>query len=207
MTGYLAEITDQVRGIDISPDMIAYCRRTYPTAAFSEGDLRDVADMGSGSFDAVVAGDNVLDVLDDGDRGMVLDGIHQVLPAGGLLIMCTHNLAYAAHLADPVQFPRHGLLEAGLTLAKWPWWQLNRRRLRRFEHSEPGYSVLNDVSHDYMALHYYISRDAQQSQLSARGFELVECLDVEGRRVEPGQHATGAPWLHYVARRDLDGAS
>lgn len=205
LTGYLAERATATHGIDISPQMIAYCRRTYPTATFSVGDIRDVARLGPGSFDAVVAADNVLDVLDDADRGLVLDGIHQVLSADGLLVFSTHNRAYAPHLADPIRVGNQGLLRAGLNIVKWPSWQFHRRRLRRFERSEPGYSILNDVSHDYMALHYYISRDAQESQLTAHGFELVECLDVEGRRVEPGQDTPGVPWLHYVARRRATG--
>jgi SAM-dependent methyltransferase len=204
LTGYLADIAATVHGIDISAQMVAYCRRTYPKATFSQGDLRDVARMGSGSFDAVVAGDNVLDVLDDPDRGRVLDDIHQVLAAGGLLIMSSHNLAYAPHLAEPTPIRSHGFLRVGLALVRWPIGQFNRRRLRQFERSEPGYSILNDVSHDYMALHYYVSQEAQQSQLAEHGFEYVECLAADGRRVDPGDDVSGEPWLHYVARRGAE---
>jgi SAM-dependent methyltransferase len=207
LTGYLADIAATVHGIDISPQMVAYCRRTYPKATFSQGDLRDVASLGLGSFDAVVAGDNVLDVLDDADRGKVLAGIHHVLAPGGLLIMSTHNLAYAPHLADPIPIRSRGLLRTGVTLVQWPRWQLNRRRMRRFERSEPGYSILNDVSHDYMALHYYVSREAQQSQLAEHGFQELECLAADGRRVAPGDDLSGEPWLYYVARRGTERAA
>lgn len=201
LTGYLAEIAGATHGIDISPAMIDYCRRTYPNATFSVGDIRDVARLGTGSFDAVVAADNVLDVLGDTDRGLVLDGIHEVLSPEGLLVLSTHNLGYAPHLADPITIGGQGLLRGGLTLLRWPFWQFNRLRLRRFERSEAGYAILNDVSHDYMALHYYIARDAQEAQLVRHGFELVECLGPDGERVPPGADAPGAPWLHYVARR------
>ena len=214
LTGYLGEIASMVHGIDISPEMIAYSRRTYPKLTFSEGDLRDVASMARGSFDAVVAGCNVLDVLGDAERRQVLDGIHRVLPVSGLLIMSSHNLAHASRVPDPLQIrsrgllPRirkAGLLHAAAALARWPLWQFNRRRLLRFERSEPGYSILNDYSHDYMGLHYYISRDAQESQLREHGFELVECFDVDGRRIEPGDDAPSESWLHYVARKRPDG--
>jgi SAM-dependent methyltransferase len=201
VTGYLAEIATAAHGIDISSEMVAYCRRRYPRATFSQADLRDLVRMDPGSYDAIVAIDQVLDVLDDGDRSRVLDGIHEVLPTDGLLVLSAHNLAYAPHLADPLKLRGMGPGRAALTLARWPRWQVNRRRLRRFERAEAGYSILNDISHDYMALHYYIGRDAQESQLAAHGFELLEVLDPDGRVVERGDDPPDAPWLHYLARR------
>jgi SAM-dependent methyltransferase len=201
VTGYLAEIATTAHGIDISPEMVDYCRRTYPKAIFSEGDLRDVAGLGPGSFDAVVAPNNVIDVLGDAERREVLDGIHHILSPGGLLIMSSHNLASAPRRTDPLHFHYRGIFRTALNLVNWPRWELNRRRLQRFERTEPGYSILNDISHDFMALHYYISRDAQERQLAEQGFELIECLDLEGRRVEAGDDAPYCSELQYVAVR------
>jgi hypothetical protein len=48
-------------------------------------------------------------------------------------------------------------------------------------------------------LHYYIGRDDQQRQLAETGFELLECLDVDGGRVDAGEPHPD-PWLHYIAR-------
>jgi SAM-dependent methyltransferase len=205
LTGYLGEIASAAHGIDISPEMVEYCRRTYPKATFSEGDLRDVAKLGRGSYDTVVATYNVLDVLGDVERREVLDGIHEVLPEGGLLIMSSHNLAYAPRLADPLHLRHRSLLGTALTIMHWPRWQRNRRRLLPFQRTEPGYSILNDISHDFSALHYYISRDAQERQLAEQGFELVECLDLEGRQLAAGEDAPDCPELVYVARRRPDG--
>lgn len=205
LTGYLGEIASAAHGIDISPEMVAYCRRTYPRATFSEGDLRDVAKLGRESYDAVVATYNVLDVLGDVERRDVLEGIHQVLPVGGLLIMSSHNLAYAPRLADPLHIRQSSLLGTALTIMHWPRWHRNRQRLLPFQRTEPGYSILNDISHDFSALHYYISRDAQERQLAEQGFDLVECLDLEGRRLAAGDDAPDCPELVYVARRRPDG--
>ena len=204
LTGYLAEIARVTHGVDISPEMVAYSRRRYPKATFSEGDLRDVARFGTASFDAVIAGDNVLDVLDDAARRLVLDGIHQVLPAGGLLILSSHNLAYAPKLARDFRVRNSGFLRGAYSLTKLPQWAFNRKRLLRYERSEPGYSILNDNSHEFMALHYYISRDAQELQLTEHGFDYVEALDPDGGRVEHGDDVAATPWLHYVARRRPD---
>ena len=150
---------------------------------------------------SVVAPYNVLDVLGDADRRKVLDGIRHVLPVGGLLIMSTHNRAFAPRLADPLKLRHLGPRAFVWTAIRLPGWLRNRRRVRRFEREEEGYAILNDISHDFLALHYYITRDAQEAQLAEHGFSLEACFDLEGRRVEPGEAAADCSELHYVARR------
>ncbi|MEA2186437.1 MAG: hypothetical protein QOK16_1448 [Solirubrobacteraceae bacterium] len=201
LTGYLAEIASAAHGVDISPAMIEYCRRTYPGASFSEGDMRDLSAFETGSFDVIVAPHNVLDVLDDEERRDVVDRIHRVLVPGGLLMMSTHNRDFAPRLAEPLQLRGRSLPRIAITLARMPRWQLNRRRLLPLERSEPGYAILNDISHDFAALHYYIWHDAQERQLAEHGFELEECLDLDGRPVEGDHTAPHCSELHYVARR------
>jgi SAM-dependent methyltransferase len=208
LTGYLGDIAADAHGIDISPEMVAYCRRTYPKVTFSQGDMREVATLAPGPWDVVFATYNVLDVLSDEERRKILDRIHGILQPGALLIMSTHNLAYAPHLADPFKIRNRGLVSAALTLVQYPRWRRNRKRLLAFEQHGPDYSILNDLSHDFSALHYYISRDAQERQLNEHGFDLLECLDLEGRRLEPGDEASDCSELQYVARRrpDTDGS-
>jgi hypothetical protein len=75
----------------------------------------------------------------------------------------------------------------------------NRRRLRSLQRAEPGYALVNDEAHDFSVLHYYISPDAQRRQLAEHGFELMECLDLDGREVAEGAAARSCPELHYVA--------
>lgn len=200
VTGYLGEIAHAAVGMDISPEMVAYCRRTYPNASFIEGDIRNLESIAPGSFDAIVATSNVLDVLGDGERRLLLDRIHQVLAPNGLLIFSSHNLANAPRRVQPLQAQYRGLLWTARALVNWPRWQRNRRRLLPFEKTVDRYAILNDISHDFLALHYYTSRDAQEGQLAEQGFDLVECLDLDGRRVEAGEDAPGCAELHYVAR-------
>ena len=77
---------------------------------------------------------------------------------------------------------------------------LNHRRLGALEHREASYAIVNDEAHDYSFLHYYIRRDDEARQLSELGFELIECLDVNGDPV-PANAPSQSPWLHYIARR------
>lgn len=206
LTGYLCAIAAEVHGIDVSTHMVEHCRRAYPQASFSRGDLRELSAFEGRPFDALVAPFNVLDVLGDGERGRALESWFEVLAPGGLLIMSSHNRAFAPRVRGPVQELAAHLrardpLRAARAAARLPRRMANHRRLRRFELVEPAYSVLNDIAHDYSVLHYYISRDDQARQLAEHGFELLECLDHGGERVAPGELAADCPELHYVARR------
>jgi SAM-dependent methyltransferase len=200
LTGHLIEVAREVHGVDVSPTMIAYCERTYPGGIFHVRDLRDLSGLSPGSYDAVVAPYNALDVLDDAERRRVLDDIRGLLADGGLLIMSSHNRAYVPLIGDRARLllgdPRRPLRSARRLALRFR----NRRRLRPLERSESEYAVINDSAHDFAVLHYYVSRDAQARQLAAHGFQMLQCLDLDGREVGPGASARRCPELHYVAR-------
>jgi SAM-dependent methyltransferase len=200
LTGYLAEMSGAVHGIDLSAEMVAYSRQRYPQATFSQGDLRDLSAIRDRTWDAVVAAYNVIDVLSEGARLALLDEVARVLVPGGLLVMSSHNRAIASRLGEPFRLGGRSARETVTTLVNLPRWRRNRRRLLPFERSEADYAILNDSAHDFSALHYYITRDRQDAQLAAHGFELVECLDLDGWSVAAGD-VSESPELHYIARR------
>ena len=205
LTGHLSEVAREVHGIDLSPAMVAYCQQAYPEATFSVGDLRDLSRFPNGSYDAVVAPFNVMDVLGDAARRAVVDQIHRLLAADGLFILSSHNRCYARRISTTTRLwirlavgsPRRPLR----SIRNLPGRLRNRRRLRRMEHVQDDYAVLNDQAHDFSVLHYYISRDAQERQLAEHGFGLVECLDLDGRAVLRGETAAHCSELHYIAHR------
>jgi SAM-dependent methyltransferase len=205
LTGHLSEISPDVHGIDLSPAMVAYCRQTYPRASFAVGDLRDLCGFPAGAYDAVLAPFNVLDVLGDAERRRVLSEIGDLMAADGVLIMSSHNRAYAERPLTRVRLwirlwcgsPRRPLS----SLRNLPVRFANRRRLRKLQCVEDGYSTVNDEAHDFSILHYYITRDAQEDQLADLGFRLVECLDLNAGDVERGESASHCSELHYVVRR------
>jgi SAM-dependent methyltransferase len=211
--GYLVALGGEVHGIDVSVRMVDYCRRTYPQADVRFGDLAALRESVSGRFDAVIVPDNTIDIFDDAQRRVVLGDIRELLAPDGVLIFSAHNLDHAdgspratgpaqaggrarellARLADlsPARARR--------AVLRLPRRIRNRRRLAPLQTRAADHAVLNDLELDYGVLHYYIGRDAQERQLRELGFELVECLDVEGRGVDAGTPGYG-PWLHYVAR-------
>jgi SAM-dependent methyltransferase len=204
LSGHLIELAREFHGLDLAPSMVDYCRQAYPRGTFSVRDLRDLSAFDEASYDVVVAPFNVLDVLGDDARRKALGNLHRLLVADGLLIMSSHNLAYAARAAAKLRLwmrlavgaPRRPLR----SLRSLPERLRNRLRLRRLQHVENDYAVLNDEAHDFSVLHYYISRDAQEAQMAGHGFRLLECLDLDGHLVSVGETAGHSPELHYVAR-------
>jgi SAM-dependent methyltransferase len=200
LTGHLSELTRELHAVDISPDMVAFCRSRYPRAVFSEADLRDLSQFADSSFDVVVAPFNVLDVLGDAERRRALTEIRRTLVAGGLLIMSSHNRGYSSRIPSGIRVLIGSPRRPAASLRRLPRRLRNRRRLHRLEHAEYGYAIVNDDAHDFSVLHYYTSRDAQGRQFADEGFTLLECLDLDGRDVPEGAAAASCPELHYVAR-------
>lgn len=210
LSGYLAEISSDLHGIDVSPAMIAHCRRLLPGASFEVGDMRDLGAHPDASIDVVFAPVNVLDAVDDSDRHRTLDEWRRVLVPGGLLIMSSHNLAFAPQVLGPLPDAL-----ARLRSREWPalarslWGMprgvVNRRRMRKLESVAADHSMLNDRAHEFSLLHYYIGAEQQQRQLAEHGFEPLECLDLDGVRLQPGDQRPDCAQLHYVAVRPAAG--
>lgn len=201
--GYLLSLGGEVHGVDVSERMVAYCRQRFPDASVEVGDLRYLADVVDGRFDAVLLADNVLDVVDDATRRSFLQTAHELLSPAGLLIFSSHNLAAEERStrSNPVeQALARPLGEVLATAARVPRRARNRRRMSALEYRAGDHAVLNDAERDFGALHYYIRHAAQQRQLEESDFELIECLDVDGERVPPGADSHD-PWLHYIARQ------
>jgi SAM-dependent methyltransferase len=201
LSGYLLELAHEFRGLDISQAMLAHCRRAYPRGIFELGDLRDLSRYETGSHDVVFAPFNVLDVLDDAERRRALSEIHRMLAGDGLLLMSTHNLAHAPHIPKPMQLRSRHPLRIARELPYLPRRIRNWRRALPLQRRSGDHAILVDEAHDYTILHYYIGRDAQQQQLAATGFKLLDCLDLDGQSVGVGGNAAHHPELHYVARR------
>jgi SAM-dependent methyltransferase len=203
LAGHLIEIAQSLYGIDISPRMVEHCRRRYPQGNFGVADLRNLISFDDGSFDAIFATCNVLDVLDDFERRGVLDQIHRVLAPGGLLVMSSHNREYASTRSAPKPTSLNGSsLPSRVKSALYmPRRVRNHHKLAPLERDERDYAVLNDESHGFSLLHYYVSALMQAKQLAEHDFALIECLDLDGRSVRPGDRAEDCHELHYVARR------
>lgn len=197
VTGYLAEIAREVDAIDRMPAMVAACAAAYPSVSVGQGDIRDLSRFADASYDAVVAAYGLIDVLDDAGRRAVLREMRRIVRPDGLVVFSSHNRDCPP---AGITLRGNGFLRGAVRLRHVPRWARNRRRVLPLERRELDYAILNDISHDFSALHYYVTRDTQARQLAELGYALVECLDLEGRTVPPGGTAPKSAELHYVAR-------
>lgn len=208
--GYLTELGGEVHGIDIAESMLDYCRDAYPTAHLARGDLRALHAAVEGPFDAIVASDNILDVVEPDQRALALAAIRSLLGPDGLLIFSSHNLAHVGRASDGAapgpgapgilsRLAHASPARVAEVVRRLPRRLRNRRRLAPLQRRAGDHAILNDVEGDYGALHYYVRRDDQERQLAAAGFTLVECRDGDGRVVPAGDDGA-APSLHYIAR-------
>ena len=202
ITGYLGARGGEVLGIDISPDMVAYCRKHYPELEFQVGDLSDLSGLADESRDLVVAEFNVLGVLDDAGRRRALRELRRVLVDRGVLLFSAHNLAFVPNIPKPLALVTRSRNPARAiwNLGRLPRRTRNHRQMAKLERRESDYALVNDQAHDFQFLHYYIGRGAQVRQLEEAGFELLECLDGNGSAVPSGATASDHPELHYAAR-------
>ncbi len=216
LIGYLVALGGEVHGIDISAAMVANCQHAYPEASVRVGDLGAIGASTDGAFDAILAADCVLDVFDDSERRRVLTELRELLAPNGVMIFSSHNLGQLDSVDARSQLSAGArlrglarrllskpLIGAAETVTQLPKQALTRRRNRRrlapLQYRDGDHAIVNDLAHDYALLHYYVGRDGQARQLGELGYELVDCLDPDGRTVAAGEPGDGA-WLHYVAR-------
>jgi len=200
LTVHLGQLASELFAVDGSSEMVTLCRDRVPGARIEAGDLQDLSGFEPGSFDAVVAGFNMFDVVTHDERRELLRAVRGKLSPDGRLLFSSHNRGYeprfgtAWHLLlGRPREPVASLLALRQRLA-------NRRRMRALERHEADYAILNDPAHDFALLHYHITRDAQEAQLAACGYELLDCRDLDDRPVAAGAAAAHCPELHYVAR-------
>lgn len=207
--GYLLALAREFHGIDLSPQMIAESRRRYPGGDFAEGDVRDLSRFADGSLDAVVAGCNLLDVFDDGERRETLREIRRLLAPGGVLIMSSHNRAYVARVRRPWDIRVDGLmrarprgaLEFASDVLRAPRRIRRHYRLRSLQRPAADFALVSDGAHEFSLVHYFIEPTAQFRQFREEGLEPELAADLDGRPITSGADAPDCPEIYYVARR------
>jgi SAM-dependent methyltransferase len=202
-TGHLAARSAQVEAIDLSPAMIAEAEKRHPGIEFHLLDMSDLSHFDSGSFDAVIATCNVIDVLDDDQRQALIAEVRRLLGEKGIFVFSSHNRGHIEMLREPWQMPNHPthrFLAFGKAILRLPVRLRNRRRLNRFEVHAADYEILNDAAHDWRLLQYYIFPADSRRQLADHGLQMLECAALDGRPIDDDDQAREEAELYYVAR-------
>jgi SAM-dependent methyltransferase len=203
VTTYLADLATELTALELSPAMAEACRRRVPSARVEVRDMTDLGDFGDGAFDAVVAGNNVIDVLDDPDRRALLVQLRRILTPGGALQFSSHNRDHDGRRPWQPRDLRNPRWLAG-DLLRLPASVRNHRRLAPEQREYEGYAVRNDEAHSFSLLLYHITARGQREQLAEAGFTLELCLTEAGDVVDVDGPPNSTPYLHYSARASAD---
>jgi SAM-dependent methyltransferase len=198
---YLAPLARHYHGVDYSPVMVGYMRKTMREISVDQADFRDLHIFDDQSFDFVFATDNVIDALAHEDRLRALSEACRVLRAGGVMAFSSHNIRYKTAFAGP-QFRRSSnpvRLAANCVRYVQSW--RNHLRVAPLRKTTADYALLNDPGHLYACLHYYASRSIVSSQVARAGMALIEAFDTDGRVAPDGEDDSENPSLMYVAQR------
>ncbi len=205
-TEYMCRWAASYSCVDYSSRMVDHCKRRFSEIECLCCDVRDMSTFKDGQFDFVLFANNGLDSLGHEDRIRGLSECRRVLADGGIYVFSTHNRNY-----------RHCRTEPELDFTADPIAQmrrivLHRRRMRNrvqnkaYERDEQGYSIINDSSHNYSLITYYIDQRTQSAQLRDVGFEPLEVYDSSGISIPLDGADEDSSWLYYVARKVSNGS-
>ncbi len=198
-TRYLAPFARQYIGVDTSGEMLALCAQRFPSVRLEKADIREMHALDGSTFDFVLASYMLFDALTHEERKNVLESVRRLLAPGGILAFSAHNRAASSSRSPELRKSRNPV-----TQARYVWEHVvalrNHHRMRRLEGEYPSYALRNDISHQWNALHYYIDRPAQETQLKDAGYAMLAVIDESGMVLPPGDTGRSSNELYYVCR-------
>jgi len=202
-TRYLMPLARRYEAVDYSPVMVEYVRKVMPQIGVRQADFRDLTVFADGSFDFILATDNVIDALPHQDRLRALSEARRVLRPGGVLAFSSHNIRYKEAFSGPqLKWSSNPVRLAsncvGYILSRW-----NHSRVAPLRTLTPEYALLNDPGHRYACLHYYAARSTVASQLANAGLRYIEAFGPSGQSLPEITDDSEISSLLYVAERPV----
>lgn len=194
-TPYLAPLAQEYRAFDSSVRMVRECRRRFPGIRFDVADAAALKDIPDRSFDFILFSYNGIDGLSHERRLKVFDEVLRVGRPGGWFAFSSHNLQSIKSLfALRLELPPGRFVRS-----------LRRCLLTRLHNPSPvkllrqDHAMINEAAHFLKLKHYYIKPRAQIRQLTEAGFDQVQLLGLDGRRIFSGDlDRCEDSWIYYL---------
>ena len=199
----LREVSADYVGVDYVQEMVDYCRARFPDVRFEQGDARSMPQFADGSFDLVVFSCNGICMVDHAGRLRILSEVRRLLAPGGHFVFSTSNRddPDAGRFLWPVfkmtAHPVRLVMRGGRFVSHAAYRVFNRWRLKPSEIRTTDYAILNDRSHHFRTMNYFITLEQQLKQLRENGFVEPAVFDEHGK---PVHRDTTHGTMTFVAR-------
>jgi SAM-dependent methyltransferase len=198
---YIAPYCKRYIGIELNQDMLDLFSEKLPQIELVHCDMREFYKLNKDKFDFVFGPYSAFDSLNHADRVKMFHDIHGMMQPNGMFVFATHNLNWSGvgstpqleRARDPVRLFKNFLAHRKCVK--------NHQRMKPLEEHHSTYAILNDISHEWLALLYYITREQQTKQLNETGFEVLEVYDRDGILLAQDSDNTHCAVLYYVCRR------
>jgi SAM-dependent methyltransferase len=197
-SNYLKELTNDYIGIDYSRVMVEGCKKQYPAINIICCDARNMSIFEDGQFDLVLFSFNGIDTVTHADRLAILREIFRVLKINGNFVFSSHNRDYAGF---------NKFKSYKLSLNPFKFYEIlgglyNHFKNRRFEIHTKEYSIINEPTHNYSFMAYYIGVIEQVEQMRNIGFRgPFDAYDLNGNKIPINIKHTSSCWIYYCLKK------
>jgi SAM-dependent methyltransferase len=186
----LREVSANYIGVDYMQEMVDHCRERFPDVRFERVDARSMPQFADASFDLIVFSCNGICMVDHAGRLSILKEVRRLLAPGGWFLFSTSNRNDPDHgrfLLPAFRFtlnPVRLLARAIRFVSDVSYSAFNRFHRKKREVRRDDYAILNDRSHHYRTMNYFITLEKQLEQLRELGFaEPPRVFDLAGQLV------------------------
>ncbi len=201
-TVHFADLVREYVGVDYAEAMIRVCNERFPKRSHVTFRVADAAHLESyedESFDFVLFSANGIDAVDHETRLRILNEIRRVLKPGGVFAFSSHNLQaiprlYKVHFAHSVKDTIYEIIRPIVLLLLYGF-------PKKF--ANKNWVVINDGTHRFQLLNYYIAPEFQLEQLGDAQFKDVRMfsLDTGGEITAKDFRTLRDNWIYYLCRK------
>ncbi|MEP0890147.1 class I SAM-dependent methyltransferase [Leptolyngbya sp. NM3-A1] len=202
-TQHFAPLVSEYVGIDYSADMIAACKRRFPSTSqmhFQVCDVRDLSQFADNTFDFILFSFNGIDYISHEERLKALQEISRVGKSGGYFFFSTHSLQGMIRefkLQNKFSF---NPLKTYVNLVMLAILRLANRSLTLAQLQQLDHAIIKDESHNFRLKTYYINPADQLKQLAENFYDIQIYSWSTGLEIKNQLEldANVEMWLYYL---------